>query len=81
MKTVPYITSTTKRLPGVNPLRAGLFLLYKQRDQRVWVNLKSSWCLIALSASSNPLSPHDALKHHFTSLKTDLIFLQLRVFE
>ena len=25
---------------------------------------------------SNPLSPHDALKHHFTSLKTDLIFLQ-----
>ena len=26
-----------------------------------------------------PLSPHDALKHHFTSLKTDLTFLQLRV--
>ena len=25
----------------------------------------------------NPLSPHDALKHHFTSLKTNLIFLQL----
>ena len=25
-------------------------------------------------ASVNPLSPHDALKHHFTSLKTDLIF-------
>ena len=23
----------------------------------------------------NPLSPHDALKHHFTSLKTYLIFL------
>ena len=30
--------------------------------------------------SVNPLSPHDALKHHFTSLKTDLIFLQLRSF-
>ena len=29
----------------------------------------------------NPLSPHDAIKHHFTSLKTDLIFLQLRVLE
>ena len=28
-----------------------------------------------------PLSPHDALKHHFTSLKTDLIFLQPRVLE
>ena len=27
----------------------------------------------------NLLSPHDALKHHFTSLKIDLIFLQLRV--
>ena len=24
----------------------------------------------------NPLTPHDALKHHFTSLKTDLISLQ-----
>ena len=29
----------------------------------------------------NPLSPHYALKHHFTSLKTDLIFLQPRVLE
>ena len=28
----------------------------------------------------NPLSPHDALKHHFTPLKTDLIFLQLGFF-
>ena len=27
----------------------------------------------------NPLDPHDALKHHFTSLKTDLILLQLGV--
>ena len=24
----------------------------------------------------NPLSPYDAFKHHFTSLKTHLIFLQ-----
>ena len=29
----------------------------------------------------NPLSPHDALKHHFTSLKLYLIFRQLRVLE
>ena len=29
----------------------------------------------------NPLSPQDALMHHFTSLKTYLIFLQLRVLE
>ena len=27
----------------------------------------------------NPLNPHDALKHHFTSLKTDLIFQQPRL--
>ena len=26
--------------------------------------------------SFNPLSPHDALNHHFTSLQTDLISLQ-----
>ena len=31
--------------------------------------------------SSNPLSPYDALKHHFTSFKTHLIFLELRVLE
>ena len=29
----------------------------------------------------NPLSPHDALKHHFTSMKTDLISVQLRILE
>ena len=29
----------------------------------------------------NPLGHHDALKHHFTSLKTYLIFLQLRVLD
>ena len=29
----------------------------------------------------NPFNPHDALKHHFTFLKTDLIFLQLGVLE
>ena len=27
----------------------------------------------------NPLIPHDALKHHFTSMKKDLMFLQLGV--
>ena len=29
----------------------------------------------------NPSSPYDALKHHFTSLKTYLIFSQIRVLE
>ena len=36
-----------------------------------------TWSILTL----NPLSPHDALKHNFTSLKTDLIFLQQRVLE
>ena len=29
----------------------------------------------------NPLSPHDALKHHITYLKTQLICLHLRALE
>ena len=36
---------------------------------------------LIIESHLNPLSPHDALKHHFTSLKTDLIFLQQRVLE
>ena len=32
-------------------------------------------------AAFSPLSPHDALMHHFTSLKIDLSFLQPRVLE
>ena len=29
-----------------------------------------------MSPPVDPLGPNDALKHHFTSMKTDLIFLQ-----
>ena len=32
-------------------------------------------------ANVSPLRPHNALKHHFISMKTDLIFLQSRVLE
>ena len=38
-------------------------------------------CNINSNGKFNPLSPHDALEHHFTSLKTNLIFLQLGVLE
>ena len=31
--------------------------------------------IVVILSLFNTLSPHDALKHHFTSLKTDLIFL------
>ena len=37
--------------------------------------------VIYVSILLNPLNPHDALKHHFSYLKTDLIFLQPRVLE
>ena len=45
-------------------------------------NMHQTWIEPAQYASSiekrhaliNPLSPHDALKHHFTPLKTDQIF-------
>ena len=36
---------------------------------------------VASQRSFNPFSPQNALKHNFTSLKTDLIFLQRRVLE
>ena len=42
---------------------------------------KLSTATVTPSRVLNPLSPHDALKHHFTSLKTSLIFLQPRVLE
>ena len=34
-----------------------------------------------LTKRFNPLSPHDALKHHFESIKTNIIFRQQRVLE
>ena len=37
-------------------------------------------CFLLFFRHFNPLSPHDALKHHFTSLNIDLNFLQLSVF-
>ena len=47
--------------------------------QKVTYHITPYECVKSLTI--NPLSPHDALKHHFTSLKTDLIFLQPRVLE
>ena len=45
-------------------------------DGSIW-RLKT----ILRTESINPLSPHDALKHNFTSQKTYLIFRQLGVLE
>ena len=39
------------------------------------------YCQYGALSYINPLSLHDAFKRHFTSLKTDLIFLQPKVLE
>ena len=71
------------------------FTLFKSSRSTIQVencnsNLRFAWMKMIMVNSGlqglrgyslNPLSPHDALKHHFTSLKTYLIFLQLRVSE
>ena len=51
------------------------------KSKIVTAHLKSKQLLSFGFAVINPLSPHDALKHHFKFLKTDFIFPQLRVLE
>ena len=53
------------------PLRRPLFKSHPGMTHLTW----------SLNYYINPLSRHDALKHHFTSLKTDLILQQPRVLE
>ena len=50
-------------------------------DMRYLAITHSSYIRYRIVYVFNPLSPHDALKHHLTSLKTHLIFLQLGVLE
>ena len=58
-------------------MESGAFFLVNRCGRRsIWAAHETSDI-----TAVNPLSPHDALKHHFTSLKTDLIFLQLGVLE
>ena len=54
----------------------GLYKKYFSASGVKWISIKQyeRGALIHLS-------PHDALKHHFTSLKTDIIFLQLGLSE
>ena len=55
-----------------------LYNQYKCRSLNVlYVVASTMWASLPL----NPLSLHDSLMHHFTSLKIDLIFLQPRVLE
>ena len=69
----------------VNPYNAGIFLYkvnYKRLNQLFLLHLNTYMLRVYVHYTwFNPLSPHDALKHHFTSLKTNLIFLQIRVLE
>ena len=72
--------SGANHYPRAPALLPGCWLLVKILSSRKTDDELSSWhrcCLWQL----NPFSPHDALKHRFTSLKTDLIFLKQRVLE
>ena len=54
----------------------------RRSKYNIWCNSQFQGHLVNSSKILlNPLSPHDALNHHFTSLKTDLISLQLGVLE
>ena len=56
------------------PLPAPTRQYMEEYCDRLVKNMTSVWPV-------NPLSSHDAMKHHFTSPKTHLIFLQLVVLE
>ena len=45
----------------------------------LWILNSLLYLHYLLVGSLSPLSLHDALKHHLTSLETDLILLQLEV--
>ena len=72
-------------------LLLSLFILISTATGHIYLQLmKPRWLLgncaheniyIASHLTLKPLSPHDALKRHFTSLKTDLISLQQTVSE
>ena len=55
-----------------------LEVVSRYRDPQLQVG-KINHTFVRVNITLNPLSPHDALKHHFTSLYTDCIFLQLEV--
>ena len=59
-----------QHVPAISNVNACLLLVQH------WLNP-----LTAEICSFNPLSPHYALKHYFTSMKTHSIFLQSRVLE
>ena len=72
-------------MPNVQELC--VFSMDKSREHKKTTGLGVMICEIRLlwrcliPEALNPLSPHDALKYHFTSLKTDLIYLQPKVLE
>ena len=47
---------------------------------RLFCAVDTDFC-VPTESPLNPLNPHDALKHHFKSVKTDLILLKLEVLE
>ena len=55
--------------------------MYAEMQNLIMIWGIQSYHVVVRNNSINPLNPHDALKHHFTSLKADLISQQLGVLE
>ena len=73
---MPQFSSLETDLISYKVLRSYIFI-----KLLIYIRRELLWMKISMTNSGYPLSLHDALKHHFTSLKTDLIFLQPRVLE
>ena len=72
------LTSTEFRFWRIKKLKGWNWSLWLSK----YIQMVKVVIFVPLTLSPlNPLSPHDALKHHITSLKTDSIFLQLGVLE
>ena len=49
----------------------------KNKNKKIYISIHCLYhATLVITECNNPLSPHDTLKHHFTSLKTDSIFLK-----
>ena len=77
MKTRRYATPAVK---GLNNQYCEWYSIFRFRRYEAEIFVYKP-CRPKVVFFFNPLSPYDALKHHFKSLKTHLIFLQLGVSE
>ena len=80
--TIPWANSIVSWLTFMCSRQAYIYYWHNKNSFRLICHKQNVYVhTLRKSTFFNSLSPHDALKHHFISLKTDFIFLQLRVFE